>query len=48
VDLKAERRQGYLRVLAAHYEDASAARDREAVRSAVERHADAVGLRPVS
>jgi uncharacterized protein YcaQ len=48
VDLKAERKQGILRVLSAHYEKAGAAlarRDRRAARIAVDRYAAAVGLK---
>jgi hypothetical protein len=48
VDLKAERRQGILRVLSARYEKADAAlarRDRRAARIAVDRYAAAVGLK---
>lgn len=48
VDLKADRRQGALRVVSAHYENAEAAiakRDRHAARIAVDRYAIALGLR---
>jgi uncharacterized protein YcaQ len=48
VDLKAERKDGRLRVLSAHYEAADRARakrDREATRAALERYARALGLR---
>jgi uncharacterized protein len=49
VDLKAERKRGALRVVSAHYERAEPAvarRDRQAARAAVDRYADALGLRP--
>jgi hypothetical protein len=49
VDLKADRKRGGLRVVSAHYENAGAAvakRDRHAARTAVDRYATAVGLRP--
>ena len=49
VDLKAFRREGALRVVSAHYENAGAAaarRDRRAARIAVDRYASALGLRP--
>jgi len=51
VDLKADRRAGRLRVLATHYEASKRPSsvpedDREAVRVALQRHADAVGLEP--
>jgi uncharacterized protein YcaQ len=49
VDLKAERRQGVLRVLSAHFEEAggeTAKRNRRAARLAVDRYASALGLRP--
>lgn len=50
-DLKAERRAGLLRVLAAHHEPSSgrsgAAIDRAAARSALDRYGEALGLRPV-
>jgi uncharacterized protein YcaQ len=48
VDLKADRKQGRLRVLSAHYEQAdraAAARDRTATAAALERYAGALGLR---
>lgn len=51
VDLKAERPQGRLRILSIHHEKApepSAARDREAVRTAIGRYALALGLTPRS
>jgi len=49
VDLKAERKAGYLRVLSCHYESnggkgGTAPRDRHAVRCALSRYASAVGL----
>jgi uncharacterized protein YcaQ len=50
VDLKADRKQGVLRIVSAHFEDAAAAarrRDRQAARVAVDRYARALGLRPV-
>lgn len=50
VDLKADRKQGVLRIVSAHFEDAAAAarkRDRQAARVAVDRYAGALGLRPV-
>jgi uncharacterized protein YcaQ len=48
VDLKAERKQGVLRVVSAHFESRGAAgkRDRHAARAAVDRYADALGLKP--
>jgi uncharacterized protein YcaQ len=48
VDLKADRKNGQLRVLSTHYEVADAAtsrRDRAATASALARYADALGLR---
>jgi uncharacterized protein len=47
VDLKAERKEGVLRVVSAHLEEAGAAakKDRLATRLAVNRYADALGLR---
>ena len=48
VDLKAERRQGVLRVVSAHFERADKARakrDRHAAQGAVARYADALGLK---
>ncbi len=48
VDLKADKKRGRLRIVAAHYEKAGRAvakRDREATRAAVERYALALGLR---
>ena len=48
VDLKADRRRGALRVVSAHFENAGAAvakRDRQAARIAVDRYADALGLK---
>ncbi len=49
VDLKADRKAGVLRTLSLHFEDDEpSAAAREAVRSALERHAVAVGLEPVS
>jgi uncharacterized protein YcaQ len=48
VDLKADRKNGRLRVVSAHYEKtdrATARRDREATRIALRRYADALGLR---
>ncbi len=51
LDLKAERAEGTLRVVSAHYEDtpraATAARDRAATTHALARYADALGLAPV-
>ena len=50
VDLKADRKQGVLHIVSAHFEDAAAAarqRDRQAARVAVDRYAGALGLRPV-
>ncbi len=49
VDLKAERRGGYLRVLACHYETNGSKRDiapreRRAVQCALVRYASSVGL----
>ena len=49
VDLKADRRQGVLRVLSAHFENAGSAiakRDRHVARIAVARYASALRLRP--
>jgi uncharacterized protein YcaQ len=49
VDLKAERKRETLRVVSAHFENASrvvAKRDRQAARIAVARYAGALGLRP--
>jgi uncharacterized protein YcaQ len=47
VDLKADRRRAALRVVSTHFEDTSpGAGVREAVRSAVERYAGALELRP--
>jgi uncharacterized protein YcaQ len=49
VDLKADRKRGALRVVAAHFEKAgpaTAKRDRQAARIAVDRYASALGLRP--
>jgi hypothetical protein len=49
VDLKADRKKGALRVVSAHYENATgevARRDRQAARIAVARYAGALGLRP--
>jgi len=49
VDLKADRKKGALRVVSAHYENATgevARRDRQAARIAVARYASALGLRP--
>jgi uncharacterized protein YcaQ len=49
VDLKAERKRETLRVVSAHYEKAGPAlarRDRQAARTAVDRYAAALGLRP--
>jgi len=49
VDLKADRKQGVLHIVSAHFEDAAAAarrRDRQAARVAVDRYARALGLRP--
>jgi uncharacterized protein YcaQ len=50
VDVKADRKRGTLKVLSAHYEaggTASARDDRRATRSAVDRYAAAVELRPL-
>jgi uncharacterized protein YcaQ len=50
VDLKADKRQGTLRVLSCHFEDAppaARARDRRAAEGAVARHADALRLEAV-
>jgi uncharacterized protein len=50
VDLKAERKGGELRVVAAHFEKAGAAtkkRDRHAARMAVDRYASALGLQAI-
>jgi uncharacterized protein YcaQ len=44
VDVKADRAAGRLRVVACHYEDGETPAAREAVRTAVARHARAVGL----
>ena len=49
IDLKADRKVGYLRVLACHYEadggkGAAAARERQAVEHALLRYASSVGL----
>ena len=49
VDLKADRKGQALRVVSAHYENATgevARRDRQAARTAVARYGDALGLRP--
>jgi uncharacterized protein YcaQ len=49
VDLKADRKREALRVVSAHYENAEAAvakQDRQAARLAVDRYAEALGLRP--
>ena len=49
VDLKAERKSESLRIVSAHYETSDAAtsrRDRQATRTAVDRYATALGLRP--
>jgi uncharacterized protein YcaQ len=49
VDLKADRKKAALRVVSAHYENATgevARRDRQAARIAVARYAGALGLRP--
>jgi uncharacterized protein YcaQ len=49
VDLKADRKKAALRVVSAHYENATgevARRDRQAARIAVARYASALGLRP--
>jgi uncharacterized protein YcaQ len=51
-DLKAERKEGILRVLSCRFEGTGGARpataqDGEAARRALERYADALGLRPV-
>jgi len=44
VDVKADRAAGRLRIVARHFEGKATAADREAVRTAVARHARAVGL----
>jgi uncharacterized protein YcaQ len=44
VDVRAERAAGRVRVVATHFEGRATSADREAVRTAVERHARAVGL----
>jgi uncharacterized protein YcaQ len=50
VDLKADKREGRLRVLSCHFEEAPPAlraRDRRAAEAAVARYAEALGLQPV-
>ncbi len=47
VDLKADRKARVLRVLALHHEAGSDGASRRAVRSAIDRYAEAVGLDPV-
>ena len=44
VDVRADRAAGRVRVVACHFEGRATAADREAVRTAVERHARATGL----
>ncbi len=46
-DLKADRKAGVLRMLALHHEAGSDGASRRAVRSAIDRYAEAVGLDPV-
>jgi len=46
VDVKADRAAGRLRIVARHFEGRATASSREAVRTAVARHARAVGLAP--